>query len=191
MPRRAQPEIPFVLHPGCRARRAPCHGGSKGSPSGGLLSCADRAREGPKPACGDFPEKPFQQVRRAVPPSIPTKALADADQTTTRRWRDAPLYLEVVAFRQASLPRRGSAPQGSSTRPDCPASQELLCFRAIEQRSPPFVLDFCRCQLPRFHRHCAARLRPFDTSARLPGSLPLLKRHLLMRCSKGHLLEPW
>src|SRR5213592_282641 len=137
MPRRVQPEIPFGLHSDYHARRAACPGGSKGSPWGGRLSCADRARGGPKRVCADCPEKPFQQVRRAVPPSIPTKEVANADQTTTRRWRDAPLCLEAVAFRavlhRASPPRRGSVPQGSSTPPDCPAFQALGCFRVTEQ----------------------------------------------------------
>src|SRR6267378_5627041 len=190
MPRRAQPEIPFALHPSCRVRRAPCPGGSKDSASGGRLSCGARARGGPRRVCADFPEKPFQQVRRAVQPSIPTEEVADAHQMTTRHWRDAPLCLEVAVLRRVSPPRRDSAPPASSTPPDCPAFQALR-FRAIEQRPLPCALDFCRCQLSRFHWRGAACLRPFDTSVRLLGNLPLSKRRLPMSYSKGHLPELW
>ena len=45
---------------------------------------------------GDCPEKPFQQDRRAVLPSIPTKGVAGANQMSTRHWQDAPLCLEVA-----------------------------------------------------------------------------------------------
>src|SRR5437763_13375551 len=194
MHHQVQPEILSGLHSGRPARRAPCPGGSKGAPLGGRLSCGDRARGGPRRMCADFPEKPFQQVRRVVQPSIPPKEVADADQRTRRHWRVAPLYLEVVAFRAVSRPvcppRRGSAPLASSTPRDCLAFQALRCFWATEQRPLPCALASCRCLLPRFRRRGAARLRPFDTSARLPGNLPLSKRHLPGRYSKGHLLEP-